>query len=79
LEGEDPVAQGARSAMVFGRVQMSPCPGNQFTEKQSKFPILKVYYNQVCWLLNGRTGNVIESLRKDKKKKYCFLKMVSLP
>lgn len=56
LEGEDPVAKGARSAMVFGQVQTSPCPASQSTENNAKSRLAKPFFffcGQILWLLNG--------------------------
>lgn len=69
LEGEVPVAKGARTAMVFGRVPMRPCPGSQSTEKQCKSPVLKALLLSNLLAFKWKGGNRTEPLCKDKDKK----------
>lgn len=83
LEGEDPVAKGARSAMVFGQVQTSPCPDSQSTENNAKSRLAKPFFfffflrsNLVASKRRG--GNITEPLCKGKVKRIVLFKMVSL-
>lgn len=68
LEGEDPVAKGTRSAMVFGRVPMSPSPGSQPTEKQFKCPVSKALLLSSLVAFKRKGGNITESWVRTKSK-----------
>lgn len=75
LEGEVPVAKGARSTMVFGRVPMRSCPGSQSTDKQCKFPMLKALLLSNLLAFNRRVEIAQNPCVRTKTKEWYFLKI----